>query len=309
MTDTSRCSRSTFLKVAGAAMLASTLPGSPSFAAAAPLAMRPIPKSKTKEQLPVIGLGTSQVFASRGDAAAMTAKGDVVKTLLQEGGRVIDTAAAYRESEGVVGDLLEPLTLRKQAFVATKFGEQSRDNGIASIARSFKNLRTDMIDLMYIHNMVDVDTHLPTIKQYKADGKFRYIGISDTSNNQDKLTTWMDQIDFVEFNYSVDTREAEKRLLPMAKDKGVAVFVALPLGRGRLLNRVKDTPFPEWAKAELQCATFAQLLLKFVVSHPAVTTAIPATSRQKHVGENLDAGRGPLPDAKQRERIAAIWNA
>jgi aryl-alcohol dehydrogenase-like predicted oxidoreductase len=301
-----RLSRAQFLKVSGAALLTTSLPPR-THAAEAPLISRPIPKSKTNEQMPIIGLGTARVFGRRGDAAEMAEKGEVLKTLLNSGARMVDTAASYGEAEEICGEQLQALNLRSKAFVASKFGERGRENGIASIARSFKRLRTDMIDLMYIHNMVDADTHLPTIQKYKDEGKFRYIGISDTSPNQDKLIDWMDRIDFVEFSYSVGARDAEKRLLPAAKDKGVAACIAIPLGSGRHLRAMAGKDVPEWAKQELACDSFAQLLLKFVLSHPAVTVAIPATSKQKHMLDNLGAGRGPMPDAKQRERIADLW--
>jgi aryl-alcohol dehydrogenase-like predicted oxidoreductase len=272
----------------------------------ATVATRPIPKSKSGEELPIIGLGTARCFGKRGDDKAMADKTAVIKTLIGNGGKVIDTAAMYGAAEELVGEILEQTKLRPQAFVATKCHIPGKE-GTATMERSFKALRTNTLDLLYIHNMVDVDTHLPTIEKFKSDGRVRYIGISDTSAGQDKLITWMDRLDFVEFAYSVGAREAEKRLLPAAKDKGVAVFTAIPLGRGSLLSAVKGKEVPAWAKEELQCETYAQLLLKFVVSHPAVTVAIPATSNPKHIAENLDAGRGPMPDAKQREKIAAIW--
>ncbi|MEQ9448325.1 MAG: aldo/keto reductase, partial [Rhodospirillaceae bacterium] len=151
------------------------------------------------------------------------------------------------------------------------------------------------------------DTHLPSLREYKEQGRIGYFGVTSTGRNQDDLTRWMDDLDFVEFAYAVDAREAEQRLLPMAADKGVATFIALPLGRGRLLSAMRGKEVPEWAKEELNCHSFAQLLLKFVVSHPNVTAAIPGTGNPRHMAENLDAGRPPLANAKQRERIAAIW--
>lgn len=309
-----RMTRTAFLKGAAGAV-ALTVTGMPAMAVPAPVMTKVIPKSKNGERLPVIGMGTSRTFDTRGDDAAMAEKGDVLKALIEGGTAdakaVLDTAASYGEAEDACGELLEKMKLRGRTFIATKFGENGREAGVRSIENSFKRLRTDVIDLMYIHNMVDVPTQLPNIEDYKARGKFRYIGISDTSRNQDELATHMatGKLDFVEFSYSVDFRDAEKRLLPAAMDKGVAVFVALPFGRGRAFRAVKGKEVPDWARAELGCETFAQLLLKFIISHPAVTVAIPATSNVKHMAENLDAGRGPMPDAKQREKIAAIWNA
>lgn len=303
--------RKQFLKtVAGAAAFAA-LPMRVEAAAAGAMAMRTIPKSANNEQLPVIGLGTAQDFGEGGDAALLAQKAQVIKELLARGGKIIDTAAQYSRggAESFCGEILETNSLRDKAFVATKFAERGKQNGVDAIDAAFKRLRTDMIDLMFVHNMVDTDTHLPTLQDAKAKGRFRYIGVSSTSSNQDRLTTWMDQLDFVEFAYAVDAREAEQRLLPMAADKGVGVLVALPLGRGRLLSQVRGQEVPEWAKKELGCETHAQLLLKFVVSHPAVTAAIPGTNRPAHMIENLVAGHTPLADAKQRERIAAIWTS
>lgn len=281
-------------------------PSFPSYAAEASLVMRPIPKSSDGEKLPVIGLGTAQDFGARREVEEKT---QVLKSLLEGGGKIVDTAANYARgsSEELIGELLEENNLRSKAFIATKFGERGRENGIESMERSFVSLRTDMIDLMFVHNMIDVDTHLPSLRDYKDQGRIRYFGVTSTGRNQDELTRWMDQLDFVEFAYAVDSREAEQRLLPMAADKGVAVLVALPLGRGRLLSAMRGKEVPEWAKEELNCHSYAQLLLKFVASHPNVTAAIPGTNNPKHMVENLDAGRGPMADAKQRERIAALW--
>ncbi len=296
-----------FLK--GAAAFA-TLPAA-AHAAAGAMATRTIPKSANKEQLPVVGLGTAQDFGVVTDPNVAEQKAQVIKELIAKGGKVLDTAAQYSRggAETFCGEVMEKNGLRGKTFLATKFGERGKDAGIQAIEAAFKRLRTSTIDLMFVHNMVDTDTHLPTLKENKASGKFRYIGVSSTGPNQDDLSTWMDQLDFVEFAYAVDARDAEKRLLPLAADKGVAVLVALPLGRGRLLSKVQGQQVPEWAQKELGVQTFAQLLLKFVISHPAVTVAIPGTTRPQHMIENMAAGHAPLPDAKQRERIAAIWTA
>ncbi len=299
------------VRSAGAAGLVASSALSPGLAlaaAAAPLVMRPIPKSKNGEMLPVVGLGTAQEFGARSDAASMEAKAQVVKQLIEGGGRLLDTAASYSNAEEICGEFMERLSLRDKTFVATKFGERGKDNGISSVERSFKLLRTKAIDLMFVHNMIDTDTHLPTLKDYKAKGRIRYYGVTSTGGNQDELTKWMDDIDFVEFAYSVDLRAPEKRLLPMAQDKGVAVLVALPFGRNRLLNKMRGKEVPAWAREELNCHSYAQLALKFIAGHPGVTVAIPGTENPKHMAENLDAGRGVMPDAKQREKIAALWD-
>lgn len=303
-------SRKAFLGAAsGAAGLAALPRGL--FAADTPLVTRPIPRSKDKEHLPVIGLGTAQDFGAQAAPEIMEQKAQVIRELVARGGRVLDTAEQYSRggAEQFVGEVMEKNNLREKIFLATKIEERGHEAGVKGMEIAHARLRSKVIDLMFVHNMVDTDIHLPTFLEAKAQGKFRYVGVSSTGREQDRLTTWMDRIDFVEFAYAVDTREAEKRLLPMAADKGVAVLVALPLGRGRLLGKVQGQTLPEWAKQELGAVSFAQLLLKFVVSHPAVTAAIPGTNRPQHMIENLAAGHGPLPDAKQRERIAAIWTA
>jgi aryl-alcohol dehydrogenase-like predicted oxidoreductase len=304
-------SRQQFLRTAGAAAALAALPTVTQAAAAGTMSMRTIPKSANKEQLPVIGLGTAQDFGAGGEPAVVEQKAQVIKELVAKGGKILDTAAQYSRggAESFTGEVMEQNGLRDKIFLATKFAERGKEAGVQAVETAFKRLRTNMIDLMFVHNMVDTDTHLPLLKDEKAKGRFRYIGVSSTSDEQDRLTTWMDQLDFVEFAYAVDSREAEKKLLPMAADKGVAVLVALPLGRGRLLSKVQGQQVPEWAQKELGATSFAQLLLKFVVSHPAVTAAIPGTNRPQHMIENMAAGHAPLPDTKQRERIAAIWTA
>jgi aryl-alcohol dehydrogenase-like predicted oxidoreductase len=300
-------SRAQFLKLGAAASVAAMTPAAPLFAADNSLVTRPIPKSMDGERLPIMGLGTAQDFGARRDIEDKT---QVLKSLFDGGGRIVDTAANYARgsSEELIGEILEQHDLRSKAFIATKFGERGRENGIESMNRSFQRLRTEQIDLMFVHNMVDTDTHLPALHDYKAQERIRYFGVTSTGRNQDRLTRWMDELDFVEFAYAVDYRGAEQRLLPMAADKGVAVLVALPLGRGRPLSAMRGKEVPEWAREELGCRTYAQLLLKFVVSHPNVTAAIPGTNNPKHMVENLEAGHGPMADAKQRERIAALWD-
>jgi aryl-alcohol dehydrogenase-like predicted oxidoreductase len=302
-------SRAVFLKgAAGAALSLATVPLIvPAFAAVPAMNERPVRKSANSLKLPVIGLGTRSM--SKSDAKAVAGQGEVIATLLDGGGKVIDTAANYTggDSEEVIGAALAAKGRRKDAFLVTKFGERGKDAGVRSMENSFKSLQADVIDLMFVHNMIDVPTQVPNIKEYKAKGKIRYVGVSDTGRNQDELIKYLDDLDFVEFAYAADSREAEARLLPACLDKGVSVLVALPLGRGRALGAVKGKEVPEWARKELGVETFAQLLLKFVIGHPAVTVAIPSTLNPHHMAENLAAGRGPLPDEKQRAKIAEIW--
>jgi diketogulonate reductase-like aldo/keto reductase len=302
--------RGEFLKLAGAAAAAATIPFAVGAADAVDLLSRVIPKSSSGEQLPVIGLGTYDAFGSRGDAAAMDEKVKVVRTLIEGGGAVIDTAEAYAESQALCGEILEKLGARAKAFISTKIWQTGEENGRAAVERAIKKLRVSTIDLMHVHNMVDAAVHLPMLEDYKAQGRFRYIGMShSTPGVQDGLTDWMatGRLDFVEFNYSVDVRGPEQRLLPMAADKGVGVLVAMPFGSGGLIRAMTGREVPEWAREELGCTSHAQMLLKFVVSHPAVTAAIPRTSQSRHMADNIKAGTGPIPNAKQRDRLAAVW--
>lgn len=299
--------RSEFLKLIGAGAVAASLPA---WAQSGDMLSRAIPKSSAGERLPVIGLGTYGAFRERGDAAAMDEKIQVVRALLAGGGKVIDTAEAYDESESLCGEIIETLGARPNTFISTKIWQTGQENGRASIENAFKVLRVETIDLMHVHNMVDAAAHLPILEDYKKQGRFRYIGMShSTPGAQNELTDWMstDKLDFVEFNFSVDVRGPEQRLLPMAADKGIGVLVAMPFGSGGLIRAMKGREVPMWAREELGCTSYAQMLLKFVVSHPAVTAAIPRTSNPRHMTDNVGAGFGPMPDAKQRERIAAIW--
>jgi len=293
--------RQQFLKTA-AAMAA--LPLIPPSLAATPLLTRAIPK--TGEQIPMMGLGTASSFAGSADVEA---RREVIRTLLDGGATLIDTAPSYAQAEEVTGQILADLGARKKSFIATKVRIEGKEAGLGSFNASLQKLKTDVIDLMQVHNLVDTATHLATMRDWKAAKKFRYIGITHWQPEaQEQLGPVMskEDLDFVQFNYSVDVRGPEKTLLPLAKDRGIAVLVNVPLGRGKLLQSVQGKELPGIAK-DLGCDSFAQLLLKFVLSHPAVTVAIPATSKAKHMADNLGAARGRLPDAKEREKIAEFW--
>ncbi len=294
-----------FLKIVGAATAVPFVSPGTVWAAKAPIITKAIPKSG--EKLPVIGLGTASSFASSQDAEA---RKEVIKTLLDKGATLIDTAPSYAQAEEVTGNILQELRATKKTFLATKVRVEGRDNGITSFKASLEKLKTDKIDLMQIHNLVDTSTHLATMREWKKKGTFRYIGITHWQpDQQEKLADVMakEDLDFVQFNYSVDVRDPEKTLLPLARDKGIAVLVNVPLGRGKLLEAVKGKDVPTWAKEELGCESFAQMLLKFVVSHPAVTVAIPATSKAKHMADNVGAAYGRLPNEKERQKIAEFW--
>ncbi|WP_076997630.1 aldo/keto reductase [Variovorax sp. KK3] len=258
---------------------------------------RPIPS--TGEALPPIGCGTWLGFdASPGTPERERLPG-VVDALFAAGGRLIDSSPMYGRAESVVGELLASSGQRDKAFLATKVWTTGREAGIAQMEQSFERLRTDRIDLMQVHNLVDWRTHLPTLRQWKAQGRVRYIGISHYTASayaEVEAVLAAEPLDFLQINYSAHAREAEQRLLPLAAERGVAVIANMPFGGGGLLRRLGPQPLPAWA-GDIACTSWPQLLLKFVLSHPAVTCAIPGTSRPEHMASNLAAATGDLPDA------------
>ena len=271
---------------------------------------RPIPSSG--EALPVVGLGTSQVFDVGADPAARRSLGAVVRAFVEAGGRIIDTSPMYGRAEAVTGDLVAEAGVRLRVFLATKVWTSGREAGIAQMRRSAELLKAPVIDLMQIHNLVDWRTHLATLRRMKDEGLIRYIGITHyTTGALPELARILKAepgIDFVQCAYSLGTRAAETALLPLAAERGVAVIVNRPFEDGGMFRRVRGRALPEWA-AEFGCASWAQLFLKFVFAHPAVTCAIPATADPAHLADDLAAGFGRLPDEGQRERLRRAWDA
>ena len=264
------------------------------------------PQEKVK--LPKIGLGTWQTFDVGGDAAARAPLREVLKLL---NGNVVDSSPMYGSSETVAGDLIAELGLRERLFIATKVWTSGRDEGIQQMETSFKRLRVERLDLMQVHNLVDVATHTKTLQDWKAQGRVRHVGITHyTASAYAEVERWLKTgaYDFVQINYSLAERDAEKRLLPLAKEKNVAVIINRPFAEGALFRRTKGKPLPPWA-AELGIASWAQYFLKWIVSHPAVTCAIPGTGRPEHMRDNLAAGRGPFPDAADRQRMAEYFDS
>ena len=261
---------------------------------------KPIPSSK--EQIPVIGLGTWQTFDVGSSSSSRTQLRDVLQLFSDLGGRLIDSSPMYGTSEEVVGDLRGDLDL----FVATKVWTSGKESGIAQMEDSFRKLRAKRIDLMQVHNLVDVEVHMPTLVEWKRSGRIRYIGITHwTASGHGATVRAMQKypVDFVQINYSVGEREAEQSVLPAAQEKGVAVIANRPFVSGELLRRLSGKPLPSWA-SEIGAESWAQLLLKFVISHPAITVAIPATSKATHMRDNMRGGMGVLADERMRERIA-----
>ena len=266
---------------------------------------RPVPKSG--ELLPVIGLGTWQAFDVGASDTARAPLRQVLSEFVKLGGSAIDSSPMYGKSETVAGDLAAELALRDKLFIATKVWTTGRDAGVRQMNESFRRLRTQRMDLMQVHNLVDYRVHLSTLRQWREQGKVRYLGVTHyTAGAHDEVARVLmaEELDFVQINYSLTEREAENRLLPLAADKRIAVLANRPLAAGGLFSKVRGKPLPAWAN-EIGCKSWAQFFLKFVVSHPAVTCAIPATSKLDHLLDNMQAGVGALPEAKTRQRMAA----
>jgi diketogulonate reductase-like aldo/keto reductase len=250
-------------------------------------------------------LGTWQTFdVGSGDRAPLR---EVLK-LISKG--VVDSSPMYGSSESVAGDLIAELKLRERLFMATKVWTQGRDEGVRQMETSFKRLRVQQMDLMQVHNLVDVSTHARTLQEMKSSGKVRYIGITHYTSSaygaverELKANPW----DFLQINYSLGERDAEKRILPLARERKVAVIINRPFAEGALFAQVKGKPLPPWAK-EYDINSWAQYFLKWIVSHPAVTCAIPGTGRPDHMKDNLVAGHGVVPDEKGRKRLAEYFD-
>lgn len=271
--------------------------------ASGPMHTRLIPSSK--EILPVVGCGTWQTFHVGTSSAERAPLAEVLQTLFTAGGSVIDSSPMYGPAEGVTGDLLADLKARDKAFIATKVWTRGRAEGIAQMEESFRRLRTERIDLMQVHNLLDWRVHLETLREWKQRGRIRYLGVTHyTESAYADLEAVMkaETLDFVQFNYSIADRAAERRLLPLAQERGIAVLINQPFGGGGLLRRVLDKPLPDWA-GEIGCASWPQILLKFILGHPAVTCVIPGTGRPEHMRDNVTAGMDVLPDAAMRDRM------
>ncbi len=259
----------------------------------------------TNEMLPVVGCGTWRAFDVRMSPGQRAPRRAVLQALFDGGGAVIDSSPMYGRSEAVVGELVEELDAKARAFIATKVWTEGRDAGIAQMTRSFELLRASSLDLMQVHNLVDWRTHLATLRDWKAAGRVRYIGITHykTSAHADlEAVMRSEPIDFVQVNYALNNRAAGKSLLPLAADRGIAVLVNRPFGMGALVQRLSRLPLPAFAP-ELGCASWAELALKYIIANPAVTCVIPGTRAPEHMAGNVRAGSGQLPDAGLRKRI------
>jgi aryl-alcohol dehydrogenase-like predicted oxidoreductase len=267
---------------------------------------RAIPRSG--EKLPVVGLGTWQTFDVGDGPAERKAVLDVLTKFFAAGMKVIDSSPMYGRAEEVTGDELAKLP-GAAPFLATKVWTNGKQAGIAQMQRSMRRMRTKKMDLMQVHNLLDVKTHLPVLRDMKARGTIRYLGVTHYQHGQfDTIEKLMkkEKLDFIQIPYSIVDRLAEKRILPAAKDTGTAVIVMTPFESGELFRKVKGKPLPALA-ADLDCTSWAQFFLKFIIGHPAVTCPIPATSKASHLVDNVGAALGRLPDPKQREQMAAAF--
>jgi diketogulonate reductase-like aldo/keto reductase len=305
MTPGSTLTRRTLLSSLAAAGAASALRSLSPATGRGPILTRPIPSSG--EALPVVGLGSWITFNVGDDVAARDACAQVMAAFFREGGRVIDSSPMYGSSQEVIGHGLARLRRPSQLFSAEKVWISSGARGPSQIEESRRHWGVSRFDLLQVHNLMAWEEHLPTLFSMKAAGRVRYVGITTSEGRRhDEIERVMrsQPIDFVQITYNVLDREVEDRILPLARERRIAVVVNRPFRQGSLIRSVARHPLPEWAR-EIDCANWAQLLLKFIVSHPAVTCAIPATSRVDHVRQNVGAAYGRLPDDAMRRRIVA----
>jgi aryl-alcohol dehydrogenase-like predicted oxidoreductase len=287
-----------YLLLAGAGLLA------PAYGQAMPLLRRRIPSSG--EEIPMIGLGTARRYERPEPGQRQT-----LERFSALGATVIDTAPVYGEAETVLGDLLEAWKPRPGLFLATKVSISGREAGVQQIEQSFRRLRSSRIDLIAVHNLRDTQAHLHTLRELKNEGRIRYIGITTSSDRQYvpfEETMRREALDFIQVDYALDNRGAGERILPLAAERGMAVMVNLPFGRGRLFSAVRGKPLPPWA-GEFDARTWPQFFLKYIVSHPAVTCAVPGMARPEYVEDNLGAARGRLPEAPMRRRMESFIDA
>lgn len=275
------------------------------FAQAQPLLHKKIPSSG--EMIPIIGVGTARRYEEIKTDGEKIPLRETIRQFHALGGTVIDSSPSYGTAEAVVGELVEGLKIRDSLFLATKVSLRNvgREEGIKQIEASFKKYRANKLDLIAVHNLRDTDTQLKTLREMKAAGRIRYVGITTSSDNQYgefAQTMKKEALDFIQVDYALDNRDAGERIIPLAGERGMAVMINLPFGRGRLFNAVQGKKLPEWA-GEFDCASWAQFFLKYIVSHPAITCAVPGMALAEYVIDNLGAARGRLPDPSMRKRM------
>jgi len=305
--------RRQILLISAGLLAASALPGRASTKTTdnidLPLIQRPIPGSG--ELLPVIGMGTSRTFDTAGDAASLAVLSEVMQLFFAASGKVIDSSPMYGNAETRVGDVLRAMKTRPPLFAATKVWTSGKERGIEQMEESAERMDVKSFDLIAVHNLSDWKTQLATLKQWKAEGRVRYIGIA-TSHGRDHAELIeilrSEPLDFVQFSYNMEDREAEQVLLPLAQDRGIATMINRPYQRGSLFAKAKGHPLPALA-GELDCTSWGQFFLKFILGHPAVTCIIPATAKPSHMTDNMRANFGRVPDQAQRAEMLRIFEA
>mgnify|MGYP001813474961 CR=1 FL=1 len=300
--------RRAFTGATGTLLALSTLPLS-TMGEDLPVIRKPIPSSG--EMIPVIGMGTSRTFDAGADAETVARLGQVLAAFFAGGGSVIDSSPMYGQAESRVGDVLRGMSSRPPVFAATKVWTEGKEAGIAQMQESARRMAVDRFDLMAVHNLKDWQTHLATLKQWKDEGKVRYIGITTSHGRfHTELLEIMrkEPLDFVQFSYNIDNLVAEEALLPLSRERGIATMINRPFQRGSLFARAKGQPLPEIA-ADLGCVSWGQFFLKFIAGHPAVTNIIPATSKVHHMEDNMGANVGALPDEQQRAEMLRAFRA
>jgi len=285
-----------------------SLGGQAAFAGPAKAIKRPIPSSG--EMIPIVGIGTNRygVGASAEERAPLRA---ALQRFHEWGGTLVDTAPGYRTSESVLGDLISDLGIRNDLFVATKVDQAVRADSESQMNDSLEKLRTDRFDLMQVHNLRGWEHSIPLLRDWKDEGRIRYIGITTSRSKQYGLMEKImrqEDLDFIQINYSLEQREAADRLLPLAADRGMGVVINRTFGGGRIFRQVGDRPLPDWA-AEFDCSSWAQFLLKYALGHPATTVAIPGMTKARHVDDNFGAAHGRLPNAVQRKQQEAFFDS
>jgi aryl-alcohol dehydrogenase-like predicted oxidoreductase len=277
------------------------------------------------EAVPVIGIGTARRYQGASGEEQLGPLRDTISRFVELGGRLIDTAPSYGDAEQVIGRLVEELGVRDRLFLATKVGASSKEEGRAQITQSFRNLRTGVIDLIAVHGLRDETNQLATLRELKAEGRVRSIGVSvsapggfarsvgETASPEQIYAAFeammrREPLDVIQVDYALDNRDADQRILPLAQEQGLAVMINLPFGRGRLLEATRTRPLPDWA-AEIGATSWAQVFLKYIVSHPVRPIAIPGMAQTRYVEDNLGAARAPLPDAAMRRRMESFIDA
>lgn len=300
--------RRQLLAATAAIPFAAMTPGS-SVAQTPPLIRKPIPSSG--ELIPVVGLGTARRYEDVRSEADLAPLRETLRKFKEVAATVIDSSPSYGTAEEIVGRILDEQQTRTGLFLATKVSISGREAGVEQIERSFKRLRTDKIDLIAVHNLRDTEAHLATLRALKQQGRIRYVGCTTSFDSQYAPFEAMmrrETLDFIQVDYALDDRNAAERIIPLAKDRGMAVMINLPFGRSRLFSAVQGKSLPDWA-AEIDCKSWAQFFLKYLVAHEAVTCVVPGMARAEYVEDNIGAARGRLPDAAMRKRMEGFIDA